>query len=74
MEKALAHLYQGDLDRGVKLSLDGLQLASEYQSKRHIRRMDVTYNRLKVMPIGKDKRLKILREAIVEAQEGQVKW
>lgn len=74
LEKALAYLYAGDLDRGIKISLKGLQLASEYQSKRHIRRMDVTYNRLKVMPIGKDKRLNTLRDAIVEAQEKQAEW
>lgn len=69
MEKALAYLYLGELDQGIKLSLKGLQLASEYQSKRHIRRMEVTYNRLKVIPLGKDKRLDILQEAIIEAQK-----
>ncbi len=74
MEKALAYLYQGDLDRGIKLSLKGLQLASAYQSKRHIKRLDVTYNRLKVMPIGKDRRLNTLHEAIIEAQRKQNEW
>lgn len=74
MEKALAYLYQGDLDQGIQFALKGLQLASEYQSKRHIRRMDVTYNRLRVLPIGKDKRLNVLHEAIVEAQKKQAEW
>jgi transcriptional regulator with XRE-family HTH domain len=74
LEKALAYLYQGDLDRGIKLSLKGLNLAAQYQSKRHIRRMDVTYNRLMVLPIGKDKRLDTLHDAIVEAQKKQVEW
>jgi tetratricopeptide (TPR) repeat protein len=74
LEKALAHLYAGDLDKGINFSIKGLQLASEYQSKRHIRRMDVTYNRLKIMPIGQDKRLNTLHDAIIEAQKKQEAW
>jgi transcriptional regulator with XRE-family HTH domain len=74
LEKALAYLYAGDLDQGIKFSLRGLQLASEYQSARHIRRMDVTYHRLKALPIGKDKRLNTLHEAIKAAQEKQAEW
>lgn len=70
----MAHLYRGDLDQGIQFSLKGLQLASEYQSKRHILRMETTYNRLHVLPIGKDKRLGILREAIAEAQHKQKEW
>ena len=74
LEKALAHLYIGDLNQGIKFSLRGLQLASEYRSKRHIRRMDETYNRLRVLPIGKDKRLNTLRDALIEAQQKQGEW
>jgi len=74
LEKALAYLYAGDLDQGIDFALRGLQLASEYHSKRHVRRMEVTYNRLHILPIGKDKRLNVLREAIIEAQQKQEGW
>lgn len=36
--------------------------------------MEVTYNRLHILPIGKDKRLNVLREAIIEAQQKQEDW
>ena len=74
LEKAQALLYLGDLDQGIKLALRGLQLASEYQSKRHIMRVDAIYNRLHVMPIGTDKRLNMLRDALAESKQKQADW
>jgi len=65
--KAQAYLLL-DLDEGIALALKGIQLASEYQSKRHLGWLEKTYNRLRVMPIGKDKKLETLRDALVEAQ------
>ena len=44
-----------------------LQLASEYQSKRHLGWVEKTYNRLRVLPIGKEKRLSVLHDALIEA-------
>jgi transcriptional regulator with XRE-family HTH domain len=68
IEKAQAHLYEGDLDEGIKLSLEGLQLVSEYKSRRHIGWVEKTYNRLRVLPGGKEKRLDTLHDALVEAK------
>ncbi len=64
----------GDLDRGIKLALKGLRLASEYQFKRHVARIEVTYNRLNKTPFGKDKRLHTLRDALIEVRREQVNW
>jgi transcriptional regulator with XRE-family HTH domain len=74
IEKARAYMELGDLDRGIKLALKGLRLASEYQSKRHVARLEVTYNRLYETPFGKDKRLHTLRDALIEVRREQVNW
>ena len=74
LEKSLAHLYMGDLDEGIKYALKGLELAVEYQSNRHIQRMDGTYQRLQLMPIGKDMRLNTLHDALVETKQKQEAW
>lgn len=74
IDKGEAYLRLGDLDQGVKLSLKGLQLASEYKSKRHIGWIDKTYNRLLVLPFGKDKRLYTLRDALAESKQKQADW
>ncbi len=74
IEKGQAHLYVGDLDQGIDMSLKGLALASEYHSKRHVGWVEKTYNRLRVLPIGKDKRLNTLHDALVDAQRQQEKW
>ncbi len=68
INKAQAYLQLQDLDQGIVLSLKGLQLASEYQSKRHIGWIEKSYNRLRVQPIGKDKRLNTLHDALREAK------
>jgi tetratricopeptide (TPR) repeat protein len=74
IDKGEAYLRLGDLDRGIKLSLKGLQLAAEYKSKRHIGWVDKTYNRLLVLPFGKDKRLVTLRDALIESKQKQANW
>jgi len=68
INKAQAYLQLQDLDTGIALAVQGLQLASEYQSKRHIGWIEKSYNRLLVQPIGQDKRLHTLRDAIAEAK------
>lgn len=69
IDKGEAYLRLGDLDEGLSLSLRGVQLATEYQSKRHLGWIEKTYNRLRVLPIGKDKKLAILGDALVEAKK-----
>lgn len=52
----------------MTLSLRGIQLATEYRSKRQLGWVEKTYNRLLVLPIGKEKRLDTLHDALVEAK------
>ncbi|MBE3559068.1 MAG: helix-turn-helix domain-containing protein [Ktedonobacteraceae bacterium] len=68
INKAQAYLHLGDLDQGISLALQGIQLATEYRSKRHLGWVEKTYNRLRVLPIGKGKKLNTLRDALIEAQ------
>jgi transcriptional regulator with XRE-family HTH domain len=68
IDKGEAYLRRGDLDQGVSLSLRGIELATEYQSKRQLGWVEKTYNRLRVLPIGKEKKLDTLHEALVEAK------
>ncbi|HEU0004122.1 MAG TPA: helix-turn-helix transcriptional regulator [Ktedonobacteraceae bacterium] len=68
INKAQAYLSLEDLDRGIALSLKGLRLASEYRSKRHVGWVEKTYNRLRVLPIGKEKSLDVLRDALIDAK------
>jgi len=74
IDKGEAYLRLGDLDRGIKLSLRGIAMASEYQSKRHIGWVEKTYTRLLVLPIGKDKRLNDLRDALHDVKKKQEAW
>ncbi len=74
IDKGEAYLRMGELDQGVALSLRGIQLASEYRSKRHIGWVEKTYNRLSVLPIGKDKKLLALRDALREVKQKQEDW
>lgn len=69
IDKGEAYLKFGDLDQGINLSLKGIALATEYQSKRHLGWVEKTYNRLRVLPIGKEKKLDVLRNALVEAKK-----
>ena len=74
INKAQAYLQREDLDQGIALSLKGIELASEYQSKRHIGWIEKSYHRLRVLPIGKDKRLNTLQEALIDITQKQEAW
>lgn len=74
INKAQAYLHLGDLERGIQQALQGIQLASQYQSRRQILWLDKTYNRLRVTPLGADKRLRALRDALIEVQKAQEDW
>lgn len=74
INKAQAYLRLEDLDQGMKFSLKGIRLATEYQSKRQILWLDKTYNQLRLLPIGNDKRLYTLRDALVESKREQESW
>jgi transcriptional regulator with XRE-family HTH domain len=74
IEKARAYLVAGELDEGIQYSLKGIEKATEYRSKMHIARLDTIYARLRILPIGKDKRLNILREALITSQQEQERW
>ncbi|MGH2639150.1 MAG: hypothetical protein ACRDF4_07730, partial [Rhabdochlamydiaceae bacterium] len=69
-----AYLELGDVEKGVELSLKGLQLASEYRSKRHIARLEVTYNHLCTTPLSDTKQFSLLRDALIVVQREQVEW
>jgi transcriptional regulator with XRE-family HTH domain len=72
--KAQAYLHLGDLDQGITYSLRGIQVATEYRSKRQILWLDKTYNQLRLLPIGKDKRLNTLRDALIVSKKQQELW
>lgn len=73
IEKARAYLEAGEMQKGIELSLRGLQFALAYRSKRHIARLEATYKRLSVTRIGKEKRLNDLRDALRDAQQ-HIDW
>lgn len=62
--KAQAYAYAGDLDKGLEYSVRGLELASQYKSKRHVARLEAMYNRMRLIPQGTDKRVKEIGEAL----------
>ena len=72
--KAQAYLHLEDLDEGIKFALRGIQLASQYRSKRHIFWLDKTYNQLRERPVGKGKRLDTLRDALNQAKQEIENW
>ncbi len=74
ISKGKAYLRLGDLDEGIKLHLEGIKMASEYRSKRHIGWVGDMYNRLMVLPVGQDKRLSVLHDALVETRRKQAEW
>jgi tetratricopeptide (TPR) repeat protein len=74
IDKAQAYLHLGDVKTGTELAQQGIQLATEYRSKRHIARLSTTYDRLKVSHIGKDKRLNILKDALIASRQAQEEW
>lgn len=72
--KAQAYSYIGDLDKGLKHAKRGLELASQYQSKRHIARLEIMYKRLYVTPLGGDRRVQELGEALRENRQIRATW
>ncbi|MGH2508813.1 MAG: hypothetical protein ACRDHZ_15610, partial [Ktedonobacteraceae bacterium] len=72
--KAQAYAYTGDLDKGMEYSLRGLNLASQYRSRRHIARIENMYNRLSVTKLKQDKKLKMIHDALIEVQRKQAEW
>ncbi len=72
IENARAYLEHGNLEKGIELALQGLALASTYRSKRHIARLEATYNKLRITPLGKEKKLHALRNALIDVQRERV--
>jgi tetratricopeptide (TPR) repeat protein len=72
--KAQTYLEMGDLDRGIKESLRSIKLASDYQSRRHIGWIEKSYNRVRTLPFGKDKKLEELHEALLVVKRKQETW
>lgn len=72
--KAQALLNAFDLEKGIELGLRGIKLASQYRSKRQILWLDKTYNQLRLLPIGEDKHLNTLRDALEQSKKEQAFW
>ncbi|WP_052890269.1 helix-turn-helix domain-containing protein [Thermogemmatispora carboxidivorans] len=68
INKGKAYLRLGDLEEGLHLVLKGLELATEYRSARQIGWVERIYTQLRALPIGKDKRLETLKDALSEAR------
>ncbi|HTI14781.1 MAG TPA: helix-turn-helix transcriptional regulator [Dictyobacter sp.] len=67
--KAQAHTYNGDIRTGIDYALRGIELAQQYHSKRHIKRLQGMYDRLSVTKIGKHPLMKDLRTALIDASK-----
>ena len=63
--KAQAYAYSGDMKTGVDLALQGINLARNYGSPRHISRVQGMYDRLSVTALGKHARMKDLKEILM---------
>jgi transcriptional regulator with XRE-family HTH domain len=63
--KAQAHAYNGDIEEGIRLALNGLELARGYHSARHVARIQKMYDRLKASPLGQHGLLRDLQEALM---------
>lgn len=74
--KAQAYLQALELEPGVELALQGIELASEYQSRRHIGWLEKSYNRLIITPGGnrKDRKILLLRDALRDAGRQSQTW
>jgi transcriptional regulator with XRE-family HTH domain len=62
--KAQAYTYAGDVDIGIAYAIEGLNLARQYQSKRHVTRVQRMYDRLRVTPLGTHPRMRDLKDAL----------
>ncbi|GER89964.1 hypothetical protein KDW_41260 [Dictyobacter vulcani] len=64
--KAQAYTYAGETNEGVKYAIRGLEMARQYQSKRHISRIPGMYDRLSVIPPGRSAKMKELHTVLLE--------
>ena len=62
--KAQAYAYSGDMNTGIDLALQGIELARMYGSPRHISLTQEMYDQLSVTALGKHARMKELKEAV----------
>lgn len=67
--KAQAYTYAGDLDTGIDLAIRGLHLAKNYQSKRHVSRVQTMYERLSMTPLIRHPRIRDLKSELTHARE-----
>lgn len=74
INKAQAYLHNEDLGQGIQFALRGIQLATEYRSKRHIFWLDKTYKQMRERPVGRDKQLSELGEALTRAKRDIEHW
>ncbi len=65
--KAQAYCYSGNLQTGIEHALTGLCIAEELQSIRYVMRLQQMCDRLKIMPIGKERMMQDLRTEILRA-------
>jgi transcriptional regulator with XRE-family HTH domain len=63
--KAQAHAYSGDLAHGIDLATQGIALARNYGSQRHISRVRAMYDRLRVSKVGKHPHMRDLKDALM---------
>ncbi len=66
--KAQAYTYSGDIENGIQLAMQGIDLAKVYGSRRHISRVQGMYERLQVTKLGKHIRMKDLKEVLMNIQ------
>lgn len=67
--KAQACTYSGDVDKGIDLAIEGIELAKGYGSPRHISRVQGMYDRLKVTPLGQHPRMRELKEILMDVRQ-----
>lgn len=69
IDKAQAYFTLGEYRLAEDLAEQGIKLAETYRSKRHIARLEATYTRLLNTPLGKGKRLRGLRNLLVDVDQ-----
>ncbi|GCE50945.1 helix-turn-helix protein [Thermosporothrix hazakensis] len=63
--KAQAYSYSGDMEKGVKLAVRGIELARHYGSQRHISRVQAMYDRLNITKLRNHKAMKELHAVLM---------
>lgn len=74
IDKAQAFFHLGDFNLGLELARQGIELALEYRSPRHIARLDTTYDRLLSSPLGKEQQMKDFQEILIHAHQHEEQW